>query len=65
VDESYTQGKPTTDLRPTKIPPDHYFVMGDNRTNSKDSRYFGPIPKNIVVGRAFVRVWPVGSFGLL
>jgi signal peptidase I len=65
VTEPYTHGKPTTDLPPTKILPGTYFVMGDNRTNSKDSRFFGPIPKSIIVGRAFVRVWPVSSFGLL
>lgn len=41
------------------------FVMGDNRTNSSDSRVFGPIEKNRIVGRAFVKIWPLRSFELL
>ena len=41
------------------------FVMGDNRTNSSDSRVFGQIRASSVVGRAFVKVWPVTSFELL
>jgi signal peptidase I len=43
---------------PVKIPAGEYFVMGDNRTDSEDSRYFGPIPKNLIVGRAMFVVWP-------
>jgi signal peptidase I len=35
--------------------------MGDNRTNSFDSRRFGPVDEDLVVGRAFVRVWPLGD----
>jgi signal peptidase I len=41
-----------------KIPPNEYFVMGDNRTQSEDSRWFGPIPRSLIVGRAVAVVWP-------
>jgi signal peptidase I len=39
--------------------------MGDNRSDSKDSRYFGSVDQSTIVGRAFVTVWPLGRFGLL
>ena len=42
-----------------KIPAGEYYVMGDNRTDSEDSRYFGPIPKSLIVGRAVAVVWPL------
>lgn len=50
---------------PCVVPEGDVWVMGDNRGDSKDSRYFGPIDENSIVGRAFVRVWPLGRFGLL
>ncbi len=40
-----------------------YFLMGDNRNNSNDSRAFGPIPRDRIVGQAIFRYWPVTSFG--
>jgi signal peptidase I len=50
---------------PCIVPPGQVWVMGDNRSDSKDSRYFGPVDQATIVGRAFVTVWPLGRFGLL
>ena len=47
--------------RPYRVPADNYFVMGDNRTDSCDSRYWGPIPKSLIVGKVELRVWPLAS----
>jgi signal peptidase I len=47
---------------PVKIPAGSYFVMGDNRMNSEDSRFFGPIPRSLIVGRAVAVVWPLGHW---
>ena len=47
------------------IPAGDYFVMGDNRTDSSDSRFFGPVPRSYIVGRAFILIWPLSDFNLL
>jgi signal peptidase I len=45
--------------KPFKIPAHDVFVMGDNREDSCDSRYWGPIPESTIVGKVDVRIWPV------
>jgi signal peptidase I len=47
------------------VPADEVFLMGDNRANSADSRSFGPVPVANVIGRAWLRYWPVDTFGIL
>jgi len=46
-----------------RVPKGDVFVLGDNRMNSSASNRFGPIPESLVVGRAFIRVWPLSSIG--
>jgi signal peptidase I len=47
------------------IPPGDYYMMGDNRPNSEDSRFWGPVPKRWIIGRAFLTYWPPSRFGFL
>jgi len=47
------------------IPPDHYFMMGDNRGASDDSRFWGPVPKEWIIGEAFATYWPPDRIGTL
>jgi signal peptidase I len=47
------------------LPPDRYWVMGDNRTGSRDSRSFGAINKSSIAGRVFLRIWPLNRLGIL
>ena len=47
------------------IPPDHYFMMGDNRGASDDSRFWGPVPRSWIIGEAFATYWPPNRVGTL
>jgi signal peptidase I len=59
----FTNGLPWALQAPYKVPAGSYFMMGDNRTDSGDSREFGPIKRDQFVGHAFARYWPPGRIG--
>jgi signal peptidase I len=52
-------------LEPITVPAGEYFMMGDNRCASEDSRAFGPIKKSSIIGRAFIRIWPLTRIKIL
>jgi signal peptidase I len=45
------------------VPPDHFFMMGDNRGQSDDSRFWGPLPEDWLIGKAFATYWPPNRIG--
>ena len=68
ADEPGGTPQPTTaslDQTTWTIPEGQLFLMGDHRSNSADSRTFGPVPVDRIIGRAWLRYWPIGDFGIL
>jgi signal peptidase I len=53
------------DFPPEKIPPKKIYVLGDNRQDSRDSTFFHAVEESAIVGRAFVKIWPLNDLGLL
>ena len=58
-------GAPCTFPRTITIPKDDYFMMGDNRPDSEDSRFWGPVPRGWIIGKAFFTYWPPDRMGFL
>ena len=68
LDEPYVNHHPlerSFTHAPYHVPPGDYFVMGDNRGDSEDSRVWGFLPRRNIIGKAFVVYWPLDRFGLL
>ncbi len=67
VPEPYVppQYEDLSDFAPTRVEKDHYFVMGDHRISSNDSRVFGSVGSQFIYGRAVFAYWPVDHFGSL
>jgi signal peptidase I len=54
-----------TSLAPVRVPERSYFVLGDHRNSSNDSRNWGVVPGGNIFGKAFLRYWPISEFGLI
>ncbi len=65
LDEPYILEKPKNDFKPYVIPENNIFLMGDNRNNSSDSRYWGPLPVQNVIGKAEFRYYPFNHIGTI
>lgn len=63
--EPYVAGPTTDNIAPRVLGPNEYFVMGDNRGNSSDSRAYGALPGERIIGKAWLTYWPPGQIGLV
>ena len=65
LDEPYMPNSLTYTLPPTTVPPDAYFVLGDNRDYSNDSHLWGAVARDKIIGKAWLIYWPPQSMGVI
>ena len=65
LDETYVRYQDARSFPEVTIPADTLYVLGDNRANSEDSRFFGAVAENRIIGRAVYGVWPLAAIGAL
>ncbi|WGV26573.1 signal peptidase I [Halotia branconii] len=63
--EDYIAEPSNQPFPPVQVPEDQFFVMGDNRNDSNDSRYWGFLPRKNIIGRAVFRFWPLDRIGFI
>jgi signal peptidase I len=63
--EPYIKAPPTLDFQSYVVPENQYFLMGDNRNNSNDSRQGWTVTRQEIVGKAWLRIWPLNKWGLV
>ncbi len=63
LDEPYLNGIATSNMHPVRLSDDEYFVMGDNRGGSQDSRHWGPLPADHIIGKVWAIYWPRSAWG--
>jgi signal peptidase I len=65
LQEDYIAEPPNQPFPPVQVPEGEFFVMGDNRNDSNDSRYWGFLPRQNIIGRAVFRFWPLNRIGFI
>lgn len=65
LQENYIAEPANQPFPPLRVPEDNFFVMGDNRNDSNDSRYWGFLPRQNIIGRATFRFWPLDRIGFI
>lgn len=63
--ETHTMNKDMFNMDEREVPKDCFFMMGDNRPDSADSRYWGFVPRENIIGHALIRIWPLTGLGLV
>ncbi len=65
LDEPYIKEPPNYNLQQKKIPENEYFVLGDNRNNTNDSHNGWTVPRQNIIGKAWLSIWPPGEWGFM